>query len=245
MPITGRSATKCSGCSRTHPGTGGYSSLNYRHHAAVDRWLPARKRVFAQTLAESCSAPAAFMVQDYHFYPLPELLRAPFPDTPILHFTHIPFPDPRCSACCPRHGGGTILEGLLVADCVGLQTHQDTHAFLSCCSELLGAEVERDTGTVIARDGRRVAVRAYPASVDPKRCARQCKRALWPRHGRSWGAPCGASHCAGGPARPEQEPHRRIPGVRAAAGNPAGPARPGPFSGILVPSRTDLSVYRS
>ena len=31
-------------------------------------------------------------MHDYHLYPLPALLRAAFPQAPILHFTHVRFP---------------------------------------------------------------------------------------------------------------------------------------------------------
>src|SRR5207253_2622893 len=43
----------------------------------------------------------------------------------------------------------------------------DSRRFLGCCEELLGAKVDYKNGTVAARDGRLVRVRAFSASTNP------------------------------------------------------------------------------
>jgi len=48
-----------------------------------------------------------------------------------------------------------------------MQTDWDARPFLGCCEELLGAAVDYKNGTVVARDGRVVRVRAFPASTEP------------------------------------------------------------------------------
>src|SRR5262249_37367453 len=106
-------------------------------------------------------------IQDYHFYPLPALLRQVFPDAPSLHFTHIPFPDAATLKLIPQHWREAILNGLLGADIVGMQTHWDTRPFLGCCEELLGARLNYEAGTVVAEDGRLVRVQHFPASSNP------------------------------------------------------------------------------
>lgn len=145
----------------------GYRSLDAeRHRAWTEGYLEANRRV-AKAVLSSGIQPRAFLIQDYHLYPLPALLRETFPDVPSLHFTHIPFPDPATLKLIPKEWRDTILNGLLGADVVGMQTQWDARPFLACCEELLDAEVDYQNGTVVADDGRVVRVRAFPASSDP------------------------------------------------------------------------------
>ena len=223
----------------------GYSSLDAeRHRAWSEGYLEANRRMVVAVRASGIK-PRAFLIQDYHFYPLPALLRKVFPETPILHFTHIPFPDPATLKLIPQHWRNTILEGLLGADVVGMQTQWDTRPFLSCCEELLGARVNYASGTVLAPDGRSVRVRAFPASADPD----EVRQAL--------------SGAAVQAARERLAPHlekfsivrvdRLDPSKNQIIGFQAfgrllemrrdlrGNVR---FLAFLVPSRTDLTVYR-
>ena len=145
----------------------GYSSLDEaRHRAWTEGYLEANRRI-ARSICESGIRPRAFLIQDYHLYPLPALLREVFPQVPSLHFTHIPFPDAATLKLIPQGWRDCILHGLLGADVVGMQTNWDARPFLGCCEELLGAKVDYKNGTVLARDGRLVRVRVFPASTDP------------------------------------------------------------------------------
>jgi len=145
----------------------GYSSIDAaRHHAWNEGYLEANRRVVVAIRASGIK-PRAFLIQDYHFYVLPALLREVFPETPILHFTHIPFPDAATLKLIPQEWRDTILNGMLGADIVGMQTIWDARPFLGCCEELLGAQVNYEKGTVVAPDGRVVRVRVFPASTDP------------------------------------------------------------------------------
>ena len=148
-------------------GSGGFESLDYARHQAWGRYLEANARL-ATAVARSGRRPRAFLIQDYHLYPLPELLRGSYPDTPILHFTHIPFPDPPVLRLIPQAWRETILRGMLGADVVGLQTRMDVRSFLACCDEFLDVVVDTNRSAVRLPDGREVCVRAYPASVDPR-----------------------------------------------------------------------------
>jgi trehalose 6-phosphate synthase len=85
-----------------------------------------------------------------------------------LHFTHIPFPDAATLKLIPQHWRDTLLKGLLGADVVGMQTPWDAKPFLGCCEELLGAQVDYKDSTVLAEDGRLVRVRVFPAATDPE-----------------------------------------------------------------------------
>ena len=143
----------------------GYSSLDERRHRAWENYLEANRRMTDAIVATEIPI-AAFLIQDYHLYPLPALLRERFPQTPSLHFIHIPFPEPTMLKLVPKHWREAILNGLLGADVVGMQTPADVRAFLSCCEELLGKTVDHYHKTVIM-PGRTVRVRAFPASIDP------------------------------------------------------------------------------
>jgi trehalose 6-phosphate synthase len=145
----------------------GYSSLDARRHAAWESYQEANRRM-AQGIVDTEIPPRAFIIQDYHLYPLPELLRARFPGTPCLHFTHIPFPDPAVLKLLPHAWRGAMLRGLLGADIVGFQTSADVRSFLACCEEVLGEKVDHKVRSVQLAEGRTVRARAYPASTDPE-----------------------------------------------------------------------------
>lgn len=145
----------------------GYQDLDLRRHRAwADGYLEANRRL-ADAIAELPTPARAFLIQDYHLYPLPALLRERFPNTPSLHFTHIPFPDPPTLRLIPDTWRRVILGGLLGADIVGMQTPSDVRNFRHACEELLGCAADSEASTVTAPDGRAVRVRAFPASTDP------------------------------------------------------------------------------
>ncbi len=227
-------------------GTGGFHSIDsQRYQAWTTGYLAANQRL-AEAVSATCTSAEAFLIQDYHLYPLPRLLRAAFPGAPILHFTHIPFPDVALMKLLPAAWRQGILLGLLGADVVGMQTRGDVRTFVACCEELLHCEVGSDRTTVIAPDGHAVAVRAYPASVDPRALARTMESAsvaaararLAPELGelsiiRVDRLDPSKNQLIGFLAferllelRPDLRPRLR-------------------FSAFLVPSRTDLSVYRA
>ncbi len=144
----------------------GFGALDEaRHRAWENGYLEASRRM-ADAIAATEIPARAFLIQDYHLYPLAALLRARFPKVPSLHFIHIPFPDPMTLRLIPRAWREAILRGLLGADVVGLQTPADVRAFLACCEEELGATVDRERDMVI-QAGHNVRARAFPMSIDP------------------------------------------------------------------------------
>ena len=230
----------------------GYSSLDEaRHRAWNDGYLEANRRI-ARAIKESGITPRAFLIQDYHLYPLPALLRENFPGVPSLHFTHIPFPDSATLKLIPQSWRDSILHGLLGADVVGMQTEWDARPFLGCCEELLGAKVDYKNKTVEARDGRLVRVRSFPASTDPDEVERSMQapevQAARDRL-TEW---TGTTH------DDRKQTIIRVDRLDPSKNQVIGfrafgrllemcPAlRPNVrFLAFLVPSRTDLSVYRS
>ena len=113
----------------------------------------------------------ALMVHDYQLYLVPAMLREAGVTTPILHFTHIPWPAPDAWRLLPVDLRTELFHGLLGADIVGLQTARDVHNFLATCDEhLTEVTIDFDRQTVhVVNDhqGRDVLIRHYPISVDP------------------------------------------------------------------------------
>src|SRR5581483_10296632 len=136
-------------------------------------------------------------------------------------------------------------RGLLGADVVGLQTPADVRAFLGCCQELAGVDVDLSESTVTAGQ-RRVAVRAYPAGVHPD----ELRRSM-----RSAGVDLARRRLDVHQARrtiirvDRLDPSKnQVTGFRAFARLLE--LRPDlrrlvRFLAFLIPSRTDLSVYRA
>jgi trehalose 6-phosphate synthase len=227
-------------------GSDGFEYLDVVRHHAWGRYLEANARL-AQAIARSGRHPQAFLIQDYHLYPLPGLLRGTFPDTPMLHFTHIPFPDPPVLRLIPHPWRLTILKGMLGADVVGLQTPMDVRSFLACCAEFLDVGVDLGCSSVELRDGRTIAVRAYPASVEP--------RALR----RTMHSPeVAAAHVRLNPERNDHLTIIRVDRLDPSKNQQVGflafarllELRPDlcgrvRFLAFMVPSRTDLGVYRA
>lgn len=122
---------------------------------------------FAATLTDPNDAPlgSVVMVHDYHFYLVPGLLRRQRPDLFVHFFVHIPWPQPDSWRALPLSWRAEIFRGLLGSDIVGFHTERYARNFLLGCSELLGLDVDFPESAVYV-DGRRVAVRWYPISVD-------------------------------------------------------------------------------
>ena len=89
------------------------------------------------------------------------------PEALLSHFVHIPWPGPDYWTRAAGAGEAcAIHEGLLANDVVGFHTDRWRENFLVSAARILGAEVDRELGTV-EHDGRRTLVTAHPISVDP------------------------------------------------------------------------------
>jgi trehalose 6-phosphate synthase len=134
-----------------------YSTINARFADAV--------------IDEARSGRPLIFVQDYHFAIAPALIHDRLPDSTIVAFWHIPWPEPRQYAICPW--ARRLLEGLLGSTIVGVQTPDDAANFMHCVEALVDAEVDYARGVVTHARGRTL-VRAYPVSVEwPSRIAAQ------------------------------------------------------------------------
>ncbi|HUR17774.1 MAG TPA: trehalose-6-phosphate synthase [Acidimicrobiales bacterium] len=124
---------------------------------------------FADAVAEEVEARggrATVMVQDYHFYLVPDLVRRRCPEVFLQHFVHIPWPQPDSWRILPPSMREAVFTGLLGNDVVAFHTERYARNFLLGCQELLGLRVDLDELNV-EFDGRTVAARWYPISIDP------------------------------------------------------------------------------
>ena len=118
---------------------------------------------FADAVCDEAETDAPIvLIQDYHFAFAPQVIRQRLPNSTIVTFWHIPWPEWQAYEICPW--GPQIVEGLLGSSIVGFQTETDCRNFLDVVERSIEAHVDRDERSV-TYGGRRVRVRVYPASV--------------------------------------------------------------------------------
>jgi trehalose 6-phosphate synthase len=131
-------------------------------------------RLFAEAIAQqiiSAPQPALLMLQDYHLYLVPRLIRHKFrPKTKytLAHFVHIPWPGAEDWGFLPTKMRLAILEGLCSVDLLGFQTREDALNFIRTCeTHLPGAHVNYRQGKVRFRN-HTAHIRDFPISIDVK-----------------------------------------------------------------------------
>ncbi|HEY3115218.1 MAG TPA: trehalose-6-phosphate synthase [Chloroflexota bacterium] len=134
--------------------------------AILDAWqngyVAANQALAQELVAAARQTPEpTVLVQDYHLYLAPRLIRQALPHASISHFVHIPWPDPDAWRLLPRHIVREILEGLCAADVVGFQTPGDADRFLATCNAY-GCAPSRDSLTSQTHP----LVRSYPITVN-------------------------------------------------------------------------------
>ncbi|MDP9441045.1 MAG: trehalose-6-phosphate synthase, partial [Actinomycetota bacterium] len=142
--------------------------ITRREVDAFDNGYVPVNAAFAGAVAEEVEARggrATVMVQDYHFYLVPDRVRDRCPDVFLHHFVHIPWPQPDAWRVLPPPMRESLLKGILGNDVVSFHTQRYARNFLLGCQELLELPVDLENLTV-AYDGRTVRARWYPISVD-------------------------------------------------------------------------------
>lgn len=105
-------------------------------------------------------------VHDYHFIPLPRLLRRSSRRFGIGYFLHIPFPPLDLLRFMPW--SREVLDGILGSDLVGFHTEGYLKNFLDSVEYLLDAEVDRGNNEV-RHGGRTIKCGVFPISIDYER----------------------------------------------------------------------------
>lgn len=97
-------------------------------------------QAFAQALAEEAAPGARVMVQDYHLFLVPRMLRDLRPDVRIGHFTHTPWVAADDFTMLPDDVAHAVVDGVLGADVVGFHTQRWADLFAESCRAVLGRE---------------------------------------------------------------------------------------------------------
>jgi len=114
--------------------TEGYVTVNQNFAAAVDAELER-------------TPDAAVFFHDYHLYLAPRMVREHRPDATLMHFVHIPWPQPDYWRIFPRDVRRAIHDGLIANDLVGFHTERWRSNFIYSVRELLGEDVTAKTVT--------------------------------------------------------------------------------------------------
>ena len=129
-------------------------------------------QLFAEAIAQQISAspnPALVMLQDYHLYLAPGMIRyraRPRAKYTLVHFVHIPWPGAEDWGLLPNQMRRAILEGLCAVDLLGFQTREDGLNFIRTCeSHLPGAHVNYRKGKVRFRN-HTTHIQDFPISID-------------------------------------------------------------------------------
>ena len=119
---------------------------------------------FADALcAEVDSEDPIVLVQDYHFAPLPRLIRDRLPRSTVIMFWHIPWPNAQRFGICPWRK--ELLDGMLGASILGFHTQFDCNNFLDSADRFLESRIDREQNAVVQR-GHTTLVRPYPISLE-------------------------------------------------------------------------------
>jgi trehalose 6-phosphate synthase len=119
---------------------------------------------FADALCEEVdSEDPIVLVQDYHFAPLPRLVRERLPRATVIMFWHIPWPNSQSFGICPWRK--ELLDGMLGASILGFHTQFDCNNFLDAADRFLESRIDREQNAVVQR-GHTTLVRPYPISLE-------------------------------------------------------------------------------
>jgi trehalose 6-phosphate synthase len=136
------------------------------HHAWDEGYVPVNAAFADAVLAELDVEPdSAVFFHDYHLYLAPRMVRERRPETPLVHFVHIPWPQSDYWRVLPPPIRRAIHDGLLACDLIGFHTTRWQRNFIRSAIDMVEADYNLDDGT-IDYDGRRISVAARPLSVD-------------------------------------------------------------------------------
>lgn len=123
-------------------------------------------------LEEAEGGAVIVFIQDYHLALLPRLLKDVRPDLKILHFWHIPWPNPEAFRIFPW--GEELIDGLLGNDLLGFHIQYHCNNFLDTVDRFIEARVDLEHFRVF-RGGRPTWVRPFPISVDASQISRDAE----------------------------------------------------------------------
>ena len=118
------------------------------HTAWDDGYVPVNAGFAAAVLEELEREPdAAVFFHDYHLYRAPRMVREQAPDATLMHFVHIPWPQPDAWQVLPERMRVALHDGLLANDVIGFHTDRWRRNFLHSVQEILGEDASAQTIT--------------------------------------------------------------------------------------------------
>ena len=130
----------------------GYKAMNQKF---ADKIVYEAKRTRKEPL---------IMLQDYHLYLCPLMIRDQLNDIFLSQFIHIPWPQCDYFNIIPEYMRGAIIKGLLSNNLLGFHIDRYVNNFLQC-AESFADWVDHRQG-IIYHDSNITRVRSYPISVD-------------------------------------------------------------------------------
>lgn len=103
-------------------------------------------------------------IHDYHLFLVPFILRQQIPDCTVGFFLHTPFSSSEIFRILPYRK--QVLQGMLAADLIGMQTYTYARQFLGSCSGILG--LEATPNGIETADGHYTHLRICPVGIDEK-----------------------------------------------------------------------------
>jgi trehalose 6-phosphate synthase len=125
-------------------------------------------QAFAEALATDAGAGSAqsrAVIQDYHLTLAPRMLSELAQGIKIAHFSHTPWAPVDYYRLLPDSIGAEVLDGILGADHAGFLCQRWADAFMDCCEQILGAEVDRKDQQ-IRYEGHVTGIGIHPLGVD-------------------------------------------------------------------------------
>jgi trehalose 6-phosphate synthase len=118
------------------------------HRAWAEGYVAVNESFAAAVDAELARTPdAAVFFHDYHLYLAPRMVRERRPDAALMHFVHIPWPQPDYWSILPKEARCAIHDGLIANDVIGFHTERWRRNFIYSVRELLGEDVTAKTVT--------------------------------------------------------------------------------------------------
>ncbi len=111
------------------------------HRAWAEGYVAVNESFASAVHAELERTPdAAVFFHDYHLYLAPRMVRERRPDAALMHFVHIPWPQPDYWRILPKDARSAIHDGLMANDVVGFHTERWRRNFIYSARELLGED---------------------------------------------------------------------------------------------------------
>jgi len=134
-----------------------FRTADWKQYEAVNR-------KFADAVVkEAKTENPVILVQDYHFGLLPKMIKEKLPESTVITFWHIPWPNPEAFGICPWRE--EILDGLLGSDILGFHTRFHCNNFIDTVDRFMQSRIDKETSTIAYGD-HFTSVNHYPISIE-------------------------------------------------------------------------------